>query len=304
VQDGMRLFRKYSKGIRLIARHMVFSVADDTHVVTARRHCPLHDSPHRHVARSAHFRRLVRLSFGLDGSLLWFDFKRKKRFRLKGPRIRGGGAVMVVPVFLRFRSTSSGGEPGFESWQKLWRRISTETRHGNFVFRTVDVLRPRFDSVRVTVESSRNTSLTILFSSVEFVVQGNGATEDCCSKCWREMMKKQGDVDAAAAHQQKKKPLAPAAPKESAPEPMDVEPEAPSAQPATEPAAAASAAVAPTASAAPAPASSQTKKKKASYKNMMASMMKQQSMERDLEKEKEALRKVTGGGAFSKIDKI
>jgi type IV secretory pathway VirB10-like protein len=157
-----------------------------------------------------------------------------------------------------------------------------------------------FDLIRVTVESSRNTSLTLLFSSFECVVQGNGATEDCCSKCWREMMKKQGDVDAAAAQQQKKKPLAPAAPKESAPEPMDVEPEAPPAQPATEPAAAA----APTASAAPASTSSQTKKKKASYKNMMASMMKQQSMERDLEKEKEALRKVTGGGAFSKIDKI
>jgi hypothetical protein len=48
----------------------------------------------------------------------------------------------------------------------------------------------------------------------------------------------------------------------------------------------------------------QKKKKKASYKNMMASMMKQQSPERDVEKEKEALRKVTGGGAFSKIDKI
>lgn len=45
------------------------------------------------------------------------------------------------------------------------------------------------------------------------------------------------------------------------------------------------------------------KKKKASYKNMMASMM-TGAPERDVEKEKEALRKVTGGGAFSKIDKI
>jgi hypothetical protein len=46
-----------------------------------------------------------------------------------------------------------------------------------------------------------------------------------------------------------------------------------------------------------------SKKKKTSYKSMMASMMKT-TPERDLEKEKEALRKVTGGGAFSKIDKI
>jgi hypothetical protein len=36
---------------------------------------------------------------------------------------------------------------------------------------------------------------------------------------------------------------------------------------------------------------------------LMAGMMKC-SPERDVEKEKEQLRKVTGGGAFSKIDKI
>ena len=45
------------------------------------------------------------------------------------------------------------------------------------------------------------------------------------------------------------------------------------------------------------------KKKKANYKNMMAGMMKSNPT-RDVEKEKEQLRKVTGGGAFSKIDKI
>lgn len=59
------------------------------------------------------------------------------------------------------------------------------------------------------------------------------------------------------------------------------------------------------ASAKPAPAQQQKKKKKkkASYKSMMAGMMKS-SPERDAEKEKETIRKVTGGGAFSKIDKI
>ena len=46
------------------------------------------------------------------------------------------------------------------------------------------------------------------------------------------------------------------------------------------------------------------KKKKKSYKNMMASMMHTAST-RDIDKEKDAaIRKVTGGGAFSKIDKI
>lgn len=45
------------------------------------------------------------------------------------------------------------------------------------------------------------------------------------------------------------------------------------------------------------------KKKKPSYKNMMAGML-ESSPERDLEKEKESLRKVTGGGHFSKIEKI
>lgn len=46
------------------------------------------------------------------------------------------------------------------------------------------------------------------------------------------------------------------------------------------------------------------KKKKASYKNMMAAMTKPASPSRDIEKEKETLRNVTGGGAFSKIEKI
>mmetsp|Transcript_5240 Transcript_5240/g.8281 ORF Transcript_5240/g.8281 Transcript_5240/m.8281 type:complete len:169 (-) Transcript_5240:119-625(-) len=46
------------------------------------------------------------------------------------------------------------------------------------------------------------------------------------------------------------------------------------------------------------------KAKKKSYKNMMASMM-HSSPSRDTDKEKDAaIRKVTGGGAFSKIDKI
>ena len=52
------------------------------------------------------------------------------------------------------------------------------------------------------------------------------------------------------------------------------------------------------------PTPSKKKKKKTSYKSMMANMMHASTDERKVEKEKESLRKVTGGGAFSKIDKI
>ena len=45
------------------------------------------------------------------------------------------------------------------------------------------------------------------------------------------------------------------------------------------------------------------KKKKTSYKNMMANMT-TRTKEEDILKERESLRKVTGGGAFSKIDRI
>lgn len=44
------------------------------------------------------------------------------------------------------------------------------------------------------------------------------------------------------------------------------------------------------------------KKKKASYKNMMAGMM--EGGPKDIDKQKEKLREVTGGGTFTKIDKI
>jgi hypothetical protein len=52
----------------------------------------------------------------------------------------------------------------------------------------------------------------------------------------------------------------------------------------------------------PATPSKKKKKKKATYKNMMANMM--EGGPKDSEKEKEKLRQVTGGGTFSKIEKI
>jgi hypothetical protein len=45
------------------------------------------------------------------------------------------------------------------------------------------------------------------------------------------------------------------------------------------------------------------KKKKTSYKDMMASMTTSDAP-RDIEKEKDSIRKATGGGAFAKVDKI
>lgn len=45
------------------------------------------------------------------------------------------------------------------------------------------------------------------------------------------------------------------------------------------------------------------KKKKTSYKAMMASMTTSDAP-RDIEKEKDSIRKATGGGAFAKVDKI
>lgn len=46
------------------------------------------------------------------------------------------------------------------------------------------------------------------------------------------------------------------------------------------------------------------KKTKFSYKNMLTGIMKTSQKQRDVEAEKQALRKVTGGGAFTKVDKI
>jgi len=45
-------------------------------------------------------------------------------------------------------------------------------------------------------------------------------------------------------------------------------------------------------------------KKKKSYKSMMAGIMNGSPSSKDAEKEKDSLRKVTGGGAFSKVEKI
>lgn len=108
--------------------------------------------------------------------------------------------------------------------------------------------------------------------------QGSNATGDCCSKCFNALQKSSVPTPA---------PPAPVA----APEPtVEVSPP-PVAAPE------------PTAAPAVSEPIKKKKKKKTSYKNMLAGMM-EGSGTRDVEKEKDTIKKVTGGGQFSKIDKI
>lgn len=125
------------------------------------------------------------------------------------------------------------------------------------------------------------------------LLQGSAATGGCCSKCWRENQKKEC-IEA--------KPL-PAVEKSQGPQTVEVststseskldEVEPKPAEP--------SEVEVPTNEETP---KKKKGKKKQSYKSMMASMMTAQNVPAKAEKEKEALRKVTGGGAFTKIEKI
>ena len=108
--------------------------------------------------------------------------------------------------------------------------------------------------------------------------QGSNATGDCCSKCFNDLQKS-------------------AAPPVAAPQPP-----APVAQPAAEPEPVVEAPQ-PVVAAPPAAQPIKKEKKKGGYKNMLAGMM-EGSGTRDIEKEKEKIASVTGGGQFSKIDKI
>ena len=109
--------------------------------------------------------------------------------------------------------------------------------------------------------------------------QGSGATGGLCSKCWRDNMKKEeAAVCPPAQTTETETTPAPTAAAVESTTPMDVDTNATT-------------------------TTIKKKKKKKSYKSLMAGMMKTEQP-RDVEKEKEQLRSVTGGGAFSKIDKI
>lgn len=122
--------------------------------------------------------------------------------------------------------------------------------------------------------------------------QGNPATDNCCSKCWREAQKKKSCEESNNA-----------AASPAAPTPMEVDAPAPPQPTHSE---TAYSPAAPVVETAPNPAQKvvKKKKKKTSYKSMMANMTKRTKDEADIQKEKEELRKVTGGGVFAKIDKI
>jgi len=132
---------------------------------------------------------------------------------------------------------------------------------------------------------------------------GSNATGDCCSKCWRELQKKK-DMDGSSSTS--------TASTDAVDQPTPMEVDTPTIQPTHADEAATPVTAAPVASESTAekveapsqPKVVKKKKKKTSYKSMMANMTKRTKDETDIEKEKEGLRKVTGGGAFSKIDKI
>jgi hypothetical protein len=136
--------------------------------------------------------------------------------------------------------------------------------------------------------SRQTIILTSMFLSF---LKGNAATGGCCSKCFREAQKKEEDKLVTAEPAAKSEPIdmlieeQPAAMEVDEESPVEEESPVVDEKPFVE-------------------APKKRKKKKASYKNMMAGITMSATPTRDIEKEKEGLRKVTGGGAFSKIDKI
>lgn len=149
------------------------------------------------------------------------------------------------------------------------------------------------------VTTSTHTVSPLFLSSTKS--QGSNATGDCCSKCYNAILKKEGATTATATQ-----PTTPtAAPAASIAVTTTAAPTNNNDVTMTE--ATSSAPVQPTtvtAAAAAEPEKKKKKKKKVSYKSMMANMTSGNGSPRDAEKDKEGIKKVTGGGAFSKIDKI
>ena len=158
-------------------------------------------------------------------------------------------------------------------------------------------------------------SLNLSFSCF-LTAQGSNATGDCCSKCWS-AIKPKDDDDAAKSETDisEKSTSHPTEPTEKSP--TDSTAASSSTEGETEattsllgkegenvPAVATDAAATDADADAPsAPSPAKKKKKKATYKSMMADML-EGGKPHDVEKEKEKLKQVTGGGAFTKIDKI
>lgn len=145
---------------------------------------------------------------------------------------------------------------------------------------------------------------------------GNAATGGFCSKCWRDAQKSKEAVAAAVVAPASPEKTCVKVPEKVTPLALEVNDNEGVDSSTKTPKSSASAASASDIVETPAvpekaPAAvsnapaKKKKKKKTSYKNMMASMMKEKTRDVDKDSAKDAaIRKVTGGGAFSKIDKI
>lgn len=131
---------------------------------------------------------------------------------------------------------------------------------------------------------------------------GSNTTGGMCSKCWRDLQKKQGkpqgnaSTASASSSVAALKPIVEGVP-EAKPSPMDIE-----SSPASSSGSEVCSPCKPVAAAAV--VTQKKRKKKTSYKNMMKGILQSNTPDRDVEKDKESLRKVTGGGSFTKVDKI
>ena len=137
--------------------------------------------------------------------------------------------------------------------------------------------------------------------------QGSNATEDCCSKCWAQLRRKNevtknnieerpavsneqcDKVNTLQGNAETPDVLTPAAEQRMTEHASSIDGDAVSSvkvvfdEPSPE---------------------KKKKKKKTSYKSVMAGMLEGNAATRDLEKEKEKLRDEMGGGHFKKIDRI
>lgn len=157
-------------------------------------------------------------------------------------------------------------------------------------------------------------SLNLSFSCF-LTAQGSNATGDCCSKCWSAIKPKDDDAAKSETDNSEKSTSHPTEPTEKSPtdstaasSSIEGETKATTSLLGKEgeniPAVATDAAATDADADAPsAPSPAKKKKKKATYKSMMADML-EGGKPHDVEKEKEKLKQVTGGGAFTKIDKI
>ena len=119
--------------------------------------------------------------------------------------------------------------------------------------------------------------------------QGSNATGDCCSKCWGEQQRRQSvTAKKSVAAVEPLPAVASTAPKSDAVLfSGHAQVVAKEEQPITEVA-----------------TPKKKKKKNASYKTLMAGITNGSGSSADIDKQREKIRSVTGGGAFVKIDKI